>query len=307
MSAAAAAADRPRLRPLARLRLGERRETPLAPVSGVIAWLVIFAAAAMSFLAVCAGAFGVAADRMADQWRAELARAATVVVSGPPAEIDARLAAALEVLRTSPGVAAARALDPEEVAALLVPWLGSDAPLDALPLPRLVDVQLAPGGPDAAEIARRLEMQAPGARYDDHGAWREPLLETAAALRLVAWGAVALALGAAAAMVTLAARATLASSALIVETLRLLGATNAFIARTFVRRYTVRAALGGLAGAALAGLALAGLPLGEAGPLAAAAPGPADWALLPLAPLICAAVAWLATRVSVMHVLRRPG
>jgi cell division transport system permease protein len=51
-----------------------------------------------------------------------------------------------------------------------------------------------------------------------------------------------------AALVTLAASSALASNAQVIEVLRLVGARDTYIARAFVRRFTLRAMLGALAG-----------------------------------------------------------
>jgi cell division transport system permease protein len=288
-------------------RLAAPRETPIVPSGGSAGRLVIFSAAAMSFLAVSAAAFGLAADRLADRWSEELAQGATVLVSAPAELMEERIGAALSALRSTPGIASAEPLTDEEQQALLAPWLGAGAPLDALEAPRLIAVVLAGDGPDGADLSRRLEMEAPGAVFDDHARWRAPLARAAGALRMLALGAVLLTALSAAAMVMLAARATLATNRRVVETLRLLGATDAYVARAFVRRYTLRAAFGGAVGAGLASLALTQLPgFGEAGALAAKiGPSGFEWLLIALTPLVCAGVAWLATRLSVAAALKR--
>ncbi len=57
-----------------------------------------------------------ATGRVADRWGAELARASTLRISAHATEIAAQTEAALRVLATTPGVAAARAITPEEIA-----------------------------------------------------------------------------------------------------------------------------------------------------------------------------------------------
>jgi cell division transport system permease protein len=53
-----------------------------------------------------------------------------------------------------------------------------------------------------------------------------------------------------AAMITLAANAALAANAQVIGVLRLVGARDTYIARAFVRRFTLRALTGAAAGAA---------------------------------------------------------
>ncbi|WP_233489036.1 ABC transporter permease [Rhodovulum sp. 12E13] len=277
----------------------------VVPPSGFTARLTLLTAAAMAVLAVFALAASLAADRVADRWAEALARTATVRVAAPAGQLEAQVAAALEVLRTTPGVASARRLTQEEEQALLTPWLGPDLPLDALPVPALIEVIEAPGGIDAAGLSARLAGEAPGAVFDDHTRWRAPLVAAAARLRGLGFVALALIGAATAAMVALAAQSALAANARVIATLRLIGARDAWIARAFVRRFTLRAAAGALAGTA-AGMATVGaLPPGEVdGLLGDLGLRGKEW-LWPLAiPPAAAVVAFAATRLAAFRVLR---
>ncbi|MGC5198757.1 cell division protein FtsX, partial [Aphanothece microscopica] len=112
----------------------------VVPPTGHTAWLTGFSAGAMAFLAVFAIALSLAAGRLADRWADALARTATIRIAAPPDQAEVQLRAVLDLLATTPGVASARALPPAETAALLEPWFGPDLPIDALPIPRLVEV-----------------------------------------------------------------------------------------------------------------------------------------------------------------------
>ena len=276
----------------------------VVPPSGFTARLTVLTAAAMGFLAVCALAAALAADRLADRWAEGLARTATVRVAAPPGQREAQTQAALRVLRTTPGVAAARRLGPQEEAALLAPWLGADLPVERLPLPALIEVTEGPGGIDAAGLAARLAGEAPAATFDDHTRWRAPLVEAAGRLRRLGIAALGLIGVATAAMVALAAQAALAANARVIATLRLVGARDAWIARAFVRRFTLRAAAGATAGAAAATALLAALPGAGAGlPVGLAFEG-LQWAWPLAVPAAAAACAFLATRIAAMRQLR---
>ncbi len=61
-------------------------------------------------------------------------------------------------------------------------------------------------------------------------------------------------------MITLAAQAALAANDQVIRVLRLIGATDAYIARAFVRRFALRALAGATTGTALGLLAVAALP-----------------------------------------------
>ena len=62
--------------------------------------------------------------------------------------IDAQAEAALRAAFTTPGIIDARLMPVQEQQALLAPWLGADLPLDALPIPRLIVLEVTEEGPD---------------------------------------------------------------------------------------------------------------------------------------------------------------
>lgn len=279
----------------------------VVPPTGHSARLTTFTAAAMAFLAVFAMALSVAAGRLADRWDDTLAQTATIRISAPPDQMQAQTEAVLRVLRTTPGIAEARQLGDAEQRALLEPWFGPDLPLDALPVPRLIEITEEAPGFDAEGLRLRLRGEAPGAVLDDHTRWRQPLVEAAQRLRILAGTSIALIGGAMAAMITLAANAALASNAQVIGVLRLLGARDSYIARAFVRRFARRAALGAGLGTAAGMAGIAMLPEADmaGGFLTGLGFSGLSW-LLPLAiPPLAGAVAFLATRLAAFRALRR--
>ena len=197
----------------------------------------------MTFLAVFALALSLASGRLAERWSGALERTATVRLSAPEDQIDRQVDAVLALLATTPGIASARALTEDEQRALLEPWFGPDLPVDALPLPRLIEVVEDGTGYDGTGLRARLAAEAPGAVLDDHTRWREPMAQAASRLRLLGLLSIGLIGAAMAAMITLAANAQ------VIKVLRLVGARDAYIARAFVRRFTLRAATGAAIGA----------------------------------------------------------
>ncbi len=279
----------------------------IVPPSGYTMWLTLFTSAAMAFLAVFALAFSLAAGRLAERWESALARSATVRISAPADQLDQQARAALRVLRETPGVRAARLLSRDEERALLAPWFGPDLPLDTLPLPRLIDVIEDDPGYDAEGLRLRLKAEAPGAVLDDHGRWRRPLVQAAGSLRLLGLLSALLIAGAMAAMITLAANAALAANGRVIRVLRLIGARDPYIAGAFVRRFTLRAFLGALAGAALGVGLIVLLPGAAAGGgfLTGLGFQGAGW-IWPLAvPVLAALVALGATWAAARRALRR--
>ncbi len=275
------------------------------PPTGFTATLTLFTAGAMAFLAVFALALALASGRLAERWEEGLAQTATLRL--PPGEHGAPdETLALRILQQTPGVAGARALSTEEELALLEPWLGPDLPIESLPLPRLVEVSLHADGFDVDGLQARLEAELPGAVLDDHGRWREPLARAASRLRSLGWlalGLIALSTGA---MIWLAAQGALAANAQVIRVLRLVGARDAYIARAFVRRFTLRAAWGAAVGTAAGLLAIFLLPdMDEAGSfLTGLGFEGSGWLLPLLVPPFAALVAFFATRAAALHTLR---
>ncbi|MEM9320034.1 MAG: FtsX-like permease family protein [Pseudomonadota bacterium] len=282
----------------ARLHLGATEADRIVPPAGPPVRLTLATAAAMAFLAVFALALSLAAGRVATLWADALARTATIRISAPVGEMSAQTEAVLAVLAQTPGVADARAISAQEQQDLLEPWFGTELPLSDLPIPALIEVTEDVPGYDAEGLRQRLAAEAPGAVIDDHSRWRRPLVEAAARLRIMGWIALALILGSTAAMITLAAGAALAANEQVIRTLRLIGAEDGFIARAFIRRFTLRAGLGAIVGAVAGTIAIALMP----------GPGPAEgfmtglrfsgwqWLWPLIVPPMAALTAYLATR-----------
>lgn len=278
----------------------------VVPPTGHTAWLTLFAAAAMAFLAVFALALSLATSRLADRWGDALARSSTLRISAPEGQMLAQTDAALKVLETTPGIASARALTSEEQRDLLEPWFGPDLPLETLPIPQLVEIIETGQGYDAAGLRLRLSAEVPGAVLDDHTRWRQPLVRAASRLRFLGWISLLLIAGTVAAMITLAARAALAANAQVIGVLRLVGARDHYIAQAFVRRFTLRGLGGAGVGMLLGSVAIAFLPSTEVGGGFLTGLGFQGWQWLwPLTiPLLSGGVAYFATRAAAQRTLR---
>lgn len=276
---------------------GDAQADRVVPPSGFTAQLTFFVAGAMAFLAVFALSLSLSVGRLADRWGAELAQALTLRIVAP---VDQRLAqtdVALSVLNTTPGVASARALSAAEQQALLSPWFGTEVMLEDLPIPQLIEITEEAQGIDLVGLRLRLSAEVPGAILDDHGRWRAPLMQAATRLRLFSWTCLLLIAATMAAMVMLAAQAALSANAQVIAVLRLVGATDDYIARAFVRRFGLRAFFGASLGTGLGAAALLLLPvsgrttdmLGDFGFRGV------DWVLPFGIPILAAVVAFIAT------------
>ena len=268
--------------------------------------------AAMAFLAALAWGGAVAASALSQHWQAGAGTLLTVQVPQPSeaAATGSRLDRVVSVLRGTPGVATARALEEAELAALLSPWLGTGAGRIALPLPAVVEVRLADPSLDVAALGARVAAAAPGTLLESQDVWVRQLAVLARSLQACAGVALAVVAFVAVAVVAVATRAGLSSRRDAIEIVHGLGATDSYIAGRFARRATVLATAGAAGGAlaalpALLGLASLAAPFGgraEAG--LGALPG-SLWLVLPALPVLAAAIGWATAQGTVRRWLRR--
>lgn len=290
--------------------LRKEYDLPLArdPSSRFLIWITLL----MSYLAALALAGALLVGEMAARWDSGLAGGLTVQIAPLPGRadvppLDARVEAALTVLRATPGVTGADALDTEAASRLLEPWLGPEAAKDpSLPVPRLIDV-VTDGTVDVPQLARRLESAAPGTTLDDHAAWLADLRAFARAVELAALGIVAVVGGAAVLAVVFAVRAGLAIHRNVVQLLHLMGATDRYVSRQFESHVLGLSLRGGLAGVALAAATLLGLQHAASGLRASLLPdmgmAPWQWAALLLVPVAAALLAVGTARTTVLKTL----
>ena len=291
-----------------RLLRGDAPVDRLAPRDAHGGLAVAFLAAALAFLGVLALALALSTGRLAGDWRTGAADEATVMILAPETEMEAQARAALDVLRAAEGVVAVRTVPLEEQMALLEPWLGAQVAGVALPLPLLIAVTADRSALDPDALRLALAEGAPGAVFDDHDAWRLPLVQAAERMRVFAFAALGLLALSLAAIAGLAAGAATRANGPIIRTLRQLGARDGHIARAFTRRQGVLALGGALAGAAIAFALLALLPPASETGFFLDAIGPADWsdwAILLAVPFASALIAWASARRAVRRGLRR--
>lgn len=294
------------MRPLLELIIGDPQADRAVPQTGTTARLTVFVAAVMAFLAVIALAVSLTTNRAANLWAEELAQSATLRLPPDPATADALLLSALDVLQTTPGVSSVRALSQDEQRDLLAPWFGPDLPLDALPMPQLIEIVTDRDGVDIDGLRARLSAQVPGAILDDHTAWRAPLLEAAGRVRLIGWSVIVLIGATVAAMITLAAQAALAANVQVIRVLRLVGAKDAYIARAFVRRFTLRAGGGAIIGTIAGVIVVLVMPQGDGADSILLGVGfeGTEWIWPLLVPVLAAGVAFFATRAAAFRRLK---
>jgi cell division transport system permease protein len=207
-----------------------------------------------------------------------------------------------------PGVTAVSQVPEADVRATLQNWLGPEAAATGLPLPALIDVDLAPGA-DPAHLGAKVRQAVPQARVLAYSEQLKPVTRSLRALQWLALGLVLLMAAATAATVVLATRGAFDTHRSTIEIMHGIGATDQQLAQLFQRRLARDALVGGVAGGAAAALVLLlvrtipGSLLSElgAGPVLR----PLDWVLLALLPLLGTALAMLVARTTVLKALRR--
>jgi cell division transport system permease protein len=218
-------------------------------------------------------------------------------------------AAAVTTLKSMPGVADAHALGPDEIRALLKPWLRDPTLAAELPLPVLIDLSLDRAAPPKpAAMARDLAARLPNAKLDDHGAWTGDLLRiarTGEVVGLAFFAAIALTM-----MVSIAAtaRARLGVNREEIALLHTIGASDGYIVRQFQAGALRSAVIGAFFGLVVAAGAMTAFI--QNGP--AVAPFAAqfqlnriDWAVLACVPVAAVLLATAVAGLTARAVVRR--
>ena len=268
-------------------------------------WIV----AIMVALAVLALAAALIVDDAVRAWDNGLAGRLTVQV---PADADTgdTVEQLLDVLAATPGVLTARSLSADATSELLQPWLGDAAASADLPVPHLIDVELANGEAlDTGLLAARLANIAPGVAVDDHRVWLDGLIELARAVEIAALGIVALIAAGAVATVVFATRSGLAVHYSVIELLHFMGARDAYVARQFQAQAMRLGIRGSVIGALVAVVVLLSIGYVARGLNAAFLPplslSALQWIGLVLVPVAAVLIAMATARLTVLRTLAR--
>lgn len=269
-------------------------------------WLIAF----MVYLSVLAFAGMLALDDVATRWDRGMSGSLTVQMVSVDSGGEKQATAVLKVLNSTPGISSAQFLNPDKLMVLLEPWLGSDALVAELPLPRLVDVTLESGTKiNIAALERRLIAVAPGAIVDDHGIWLEHLINLIQSVKALALAVLVFIVLATIGTVIFATRTGLAIHHEAIEVLHLIGAQDSYIARQFASRALMLGLRGGILGLMLAvptiwGIGTLARSL-QAGFLPEFSLGPPHWVVLGSLPVVVALVAMVSARLTVIKTLAR--
>ena len=221
-----------------------RKRNLVVPPTGFTASLTVFTSAVMGFLIVFTLALSLTVSRLANHWGGALALNSTLKISAPPELMDQQVAKALSILGTTPGIESVAVLSISEKRQILEPWFGAEMPIELLPLPALIDIRESANGYDVQSLRLRLSADLPNAVLDDHKRWRRPLVISGDRLLALAIFSIFLMSGTSVAIITLAAHASMSANSQVISVLRLIGATDSYIATAFMSRFMLRS-LGG--------------------------------------------------------------
>ena len=294
------------------MMLGRRSDLPLKgdATGRFLPWLV----ALMVYLSAVSLAGVFVLNGLVRSWDHDVSGTLTVQVQPVPGEAgealtDERVRQAVELMRRTPGVLAARPLDKRQILALLEPWLGNTDVVKDLPLPRLIDVTVDPEASiDLLELADRLARTVPGATLDDHRVLLSRLINLSRTTDWVAIAILVLIGCVTSATVIYATRTSMAVHRGVIEVLHLIGAHDDYIARQFAERLFALDA-GGLIGLALAVPSLTAIGWAarriEGGFLPSLSLPVTGWVMIALLPVAAATLAMLTARLAVHATLAR--
>ena len=277
----------------------ERRLLPGGRLQGPTPYVI----AIMMFVTIIVAAAGLA-----------LANAADIVARGVENRYSIQIAdgaraapQAIAAARSAPGVTDVRPVSEQVLRRTLERWLGPAGLGEDLPIPALIDVDLAPGASPQA-VAQAVERAVPGAQFVAHRTSLKPLLRAITAMQWLALALVVMMVLATSAAVVLAARGALDTNRATIDVMHGIGATDDQVARLFQRRIALDALSGGLGGGAAAGLVLLFVAGGGSAMVRDLAGGAAlgfgDIALLIVMPFAGAALATWVARRAVLKALR---
>ncbi|MGB6438376.1 MAG: ABC transporter permease [Methyloceanibacter sp.] len=289
---------------------------PSASIAGNALTVVI---AIMSFLACLTAGAVYMVNQSAEAWVKDISSEITIELDPVnAADIEKKMTLVSLFLAKQAGITHVKPMTAEDSAKLLEPWLGHSEALSALPIPRLIAVEINRSNPpDIKAISEALSQNFEGVTLDDHRQWRTEIRTLTRSAALGGIAVLVLVAAATVAVIVSATRSAMASNREIIEVLHFVGANERFISREFERHFVGLGARAGIVGAVSAGLVFLLLPsamhvLGG-GPVTATemsrlvGSGELDlkgYLLCALVVLVVAALCMITSRVGVIRVLK---
>ncbi|MGQ0673830.1 MAG: cell division protein FtsX [Hyphomicrobium sp.] len=238
------------------------QKAPIVPAGSVTGRSMTLVVSIMCFLACLTAGAVYMINQSADAWLKDIASEVTVQIEQKDkTDNDKVLKDVTAFLLKQPGISRASALTIDDSAELLEPWLGHVDALKALPVPRLIAIELDRDSPPDLEVVRaELTKQFPAAALDDHRRWQQQIRTVTRSFALGGLAILLLVAAATTAIIVSATKSSMASNREIVEVLHFVGATDRFIAREFEKHFLRLGIRAGLVGAGSAMLVFLLMP-----------------------------------------------
>jgi cell division transport system permease protein len=232
---------------------------PSASIAGHALTVVI---AIMSFLACLTLGAVYMVNQSANAWVNDISSEITIELDPVnAADIEKKMTLVALFLAKQKGVTRVKPLSAEDSAKLLEPWLGQSSALQALPIPRLIAVEIDRSNPpDIQVIKTALTQNFEGVTLDDHRRWQAEIKTLTRSAALAGLAVLSLVAVATIAVIISATRSAMASNREIIEVLHFVGANERFISREFERHFLGLGVRAGLMGAVAAAIAFLLLP-----------------------------------------------
>ena len=244
----------------ARLQATTAQIVPSASIASNALTVVI---AIMSFLACLTAGAVYMVNQSANAWVNDIASEITVELDPiNTADIEKKMTLVSLFLAKQNGITRVTPLSADDSAKLLEPWLGQTSALTALPIPRLIAVEIDRSNPpDIQLIKTALSQNFEGVTLDDHRRWQAEIRTLTRTAALGGIAVLSLVAAATIGIIVSATRSAMASNREIIEVLHFVGANERFISREFERHFLGLGVRAGLIGALAAAIAFLLLPL----------------------------------------------
>lgn len=239
--------------------INRKQELPLKDDTSGIFLKVMISIAVFLFAVTLAGVLSI--NSMLNAWNESILGSVTVQVM-PVNSADQKkakletmehLQKTIEFLKKVPEVEHVRALNDQQLAKLLQPWLGDGIEIENLPTPKLIDVKLKSGAEiNFAKLAEQLAVVSPLASVDNHKLWLNKLIKFADGLKMLALSILFLVVAITSGAIFYTTQANLGVHRYIIEILHIMGAKDTYVAQQYARQDAWIGFVGGCIGLAFA-------------------------------------------------------
>ncbi len=203
---------------------------------------------------LCGG--GIITYNLVHSWHEDIAKSLTIQIDtydsngqfrGENIAVDVEKA--LSIVRTTPGVKGASVLDENQMSELMAPWVGADIPLDTLPLPKLIDVEIdADHPPFLQQLKMDLDTLVPSATMDSQRIWLADLLKLSHRIFQIVMTLLVLLAGTIIFSVAYTTRASLNIHESVIKLVHMMGAKDVYITTKYALYNFKRSFIGSMLG-----------------------------------------------------------